>query len=236
MKICIADKNIEKSMAKKLEDLGFLIIYSKKIKTMTGPLSTHPDIQICKINDKLFIAEESVFKYYENKLSKYGIIIKSGKSILDDKYPNDSFYNAAIKENIAIHNFKITDEEVLNNINVEKINVKQGYSKCNTLFTKTGIITSDKGIYKKIKNMRKLLISPGYIDLEGYDYGFIGGASGYFDKIYFLGNIYNHPDFEKINRFLKEEDTDFEILSEDNLKDYGSLIFINTKGEIIWVI
>ena len=236
MKICIADKNIDKSMAKKLEDLGFLIIYTEKIKTMTGSLSTHPDIQICKINEKIFVAEESVFKYYENKLSKYGIIVKSGKSILDDKYPKDAHYNAAIKENIAIHNFEITDDVVLNNINVEKVNVKQGYSKCNILFTKTGIITSDMGIYNKIKNMRKLLISPGHIELKGYNYGFIGGASGFLDKVYFLGNIYNHPDFEKINRFLKEEETDFEILSEDNLKDYGSLIFIDTKGEIIWAI
>lgn len=230
MKICIIDKNLNENMAKKLENLGFFLIKTRKLEGINGPLSTHPDIQLCKVSEDTLVVEPSVFDYYEKNLSKYGIIIKSGFSKVRDPYPKDAAYNCAINKDYSFHNFEITDEILKENLSKNKIHLKQGYSKCNILLTKSGLITSDMGIYKKTPS-RKLLISKGHVELEGYDYGFIGGASGCFDKVYFLGDVTLHPDFEQIRDFLAEENTEFEILGRDKLHDYGSLIFIGKEEE-----
>ncbi len=226
MKIVIVDKNLPWISKDRLEKLGFLLIETKPLAGFSSPLGTHPDIQICKINEKLLISEPTMHQYYSNLLSPYGIIVKSGEKIAKDLYPEDSIYNLASNGEIALHNFDITDKRVLNEIDFEKINVKQGYSKCNLLFTKTGFITSDMGIYKALKERKALLIEPGGIDLEGYEYGFIGGASGYLDKVYFIGDVKKHKDFDKIREFLEKENTEFEILGDFNLMDFGSLIFL----------
>lgn len=232
MKICIVDKYLKEDMFKKLESFGFIVIKTKEIQSINSSLSTHPDIQVCKINDNKIIVEPSVYDYYEKHLSKYDIIVKSGRFSIKNNYPMDSYYNAAINKKLAIHNFNITDNNILSEIKVEKVQVKQGYSKCNILFTKDGVITSDKGIFNKLSIEKKLLISSGNILLKDFDYGFIGGASGYFDKVYFIGNIDYHPDSEKIKEFLKEENTEYENLSNEKLIDMGSLIFLKTKEEI----
>ena len=226
MKICICDKNLPKISKEQLEDFGFLLIETKELENFHSPMGTHPDIQVCKIKENLLVVEPSVYSYYNNLLSKYGIIIKSGEKIVEDIYPKDCLYNLASNGEIAIHNFEITEENILNEIDFEKVHVNQGYGKCNVLFTKSGVITSDNGIYKALGDRRKLLIETGDIDLDGYDYGFIGGASGYSDAVYFIGNIQNHKDFHKIETFLKEEDTQYEILGDFKLKDFGSLIFL----------
>ena len=49
-------------------------------------------------------------------------------------------------------------------------------------------------------------ITPGEILLNGYGYGFIGGASAVLEReraVLFFGNVYKHPDGEKIVRFCE---------------------------------
>lgn len=224
MKICIYDKNMRENFLDKLQD-KYILIPTVKL-SISEPLNTHPDIQIAKISKNSVVVDPSVFDYYYNLLSRYDIIVHKGKMRVKEPYPYDSIYNLASNGKISIHNFEITDEVLKNAIDFEKVDVKQGYAKCNVLFTKKGVITSDAGIYNKLKDERKLLITPGFIDLEGYEYGFIGGASGFDDCVYFLGDVRTHKDFLKIKSFLDEEKTDFVNLGEGNLKDYGSLIFL----------
>ena len=56
-------------------------------------------------------------------------------------------------------------------------------------------------IYKKLTRygIDVLLIRPGYIELPGYPYGFIGGTNGNLSKdiIVFSGSLKEHPDYEK---------------------------------------
>lgn len=228
--ICIYDQKLPEAIVESLAASGFFLIPSKKLGQIQGALSTHPDVQVCKISDKILVVSPEVYDYYKNILEKYGIIVRKGGTALGDKYPSDSAYNLAANETLAIHNFKITDEKVREEIKAKglrEIPVNQGYSKCNILFTPTGLITSDMGIYKKVTGVKKLLISPGNISLLGYDYGFIGGASGtYKDTVYFLGDLSLHPDYEKIKNFLAADQTKFICLSKDPLTDYGSLIFL----------
>ena len=90
------------------------------------------------------------------------------------------------------------------------------------------VITSDDGIYLSClkNNVPVLKICQGHIRLDGYDYGFIGGASGQIsdNTIFFAGDITVHPDFEKISEFLKFNNIKFLSVPKVPLVDVGSVI------------
>lgn len=232
MKICIADRNVPEDVKENLIEEKFHLVLTSEIEKLKAPLSTHADIQVCKIDDKKIVVEPSVFDYYFNKLSDYGIIIEKGNDFLKAKYPGDSLYNLAANEKIAIHNFNITDKKILNALYQKKIQVRQGYSKCNICFAKDCIITSDFGIYKKIPDgIKKLLIEKGDIELKGYNYGFIGGATGFFEKLYFIGDLEKYREKQKIKEFLKRENIQYKSLGDGPLMDCGSLLFLGGRNE-----
>ena len=149
-------------------------------------------------------------------------------SKIGSKYPANIIYNAACTGKFFLHNLKYTDPELLKSASeMELINVPQGYTKCNTLIVdEDSIITSDEGIAKSCSHkMNVLLVSPGHIKLQGFSYGFIGGASGRIDNtIYFNGDLSSHPDHKKITDFIKARDLDIKYFSEYPLEDIGSII------------
>ena len=90
------------------------------------------------------------------------------------------------------------------------------------------MITSDEGIYKEVikYGIDCLLIEKGHIDLFELNYGFIGGCSFLLssNKLVFLGNIRNHPDYDKIVDFVESKNKKLVSLSDDKLLDLGSVI------------
>ena len=126
--------------------------------------------------------------------------------------------------------------EYINKKDLVKINIKQGYSKCSIcIVDENSIITSDKGIYKSVKEygIDCLLISSGNINLLELDSGFIGGCTGFIskNKIGFFGDIKKHPDYESIKKFIKSKNKEIVILSKENLLDLGSIIPLMTRKE-----
>lgn len=174
------------------------------------PVSSHPDIYMCSMGP-----EKPVY---------FGCPEKIGS-----KYPGNIIYNAACTGKFFIHNTKHTDPELLDQIpeTVEIISVQQGYTKCNTLIVnENSIITSDAGIHKSCYDkLDLLLIEKGHIKLQGFDYGFIGGASGRIgDTIIFNGDVSQHPDYEKIAAFIEDRDLKIKYFTEYPLEDIGSII------------
>ena len=117
------------------------------------------------------------------------------------------------------------------NNGIKTVNVNQGYARCSTLIVaQNAAITADKSIEKALKSngAEALLISEGNIRLEGFDYGFIGGASCTDEKtVYFFGNVKKHPDYEKIKAFCDRYNSNIEILCEDEpLTDIGGAVLI----------
>ena len=110
-----------------------------------------------------------------------------------------------------------------------KLYGKQGYTRCSSLVIgDNAVITADKSIAKALKadGAEVLSIQPGHIRLEGFEYGFIGGA-GFFDNgtTYFFGNIKKHPDYERIKVFCAEYNSKIEILNrEEQLTDIGGVV------------
>ncbi len=72
-----------------------------------------------------------------------------------------------------------------------------------------------------------LEIEKGHVALEGFDYGFIGGASGDVDSIiYFNGNLLAHPDHKKIIEFITAHGKEVRYFEDYELTDIGSIIYL----------
>jgi len=115
---------------------------------------------------------------------------------------------------------------------LEFINVKQGYTKCSiAVVDRKAVITSDYPIYKKLIELGVdvLLIEPGYIRLDGYPYGFVGGTCGNLsgETIAFSGKFLCHPDRLKISSFLKKYNKKVLWLRNENVTDIGTIINLN---------
>lgn len=74
-----------------------------------------------------------------------------------------------------------------------------------------------------------LKIDSGSIRLDGYDYGFIGGACTMIDDgtVAFFGDIKTHPNFRKIERFCIIHNVKIINLAENKpLTDVGGAVKI----------
>ncbi len=233
--VAIIDGRAKEDILKRLEDLNIKVIKTMKCQELQDGISFHPDMVMHPVNHKLLVVAPNVFDYYDDILSNLGIIVLKGEKPITSKYPDDIAYNVGRLGNYAIHNLKYMDEKLkyyLKKENIDLLNVNQGYSKCSLAIVdeKSGI-TSDKGIYEILskKGMDMLLIQPGYIGLEGYNYGFIGGALGNYSKnqILFTGTLDKHPDFLRIQSFLNNRKIEIRYLSQDDIVDLGTIITFN---------
>lgn len=233
----ILDGRAGKEIKDNLKKLNLNIILTPKCLEVQNPISHHPDIHLHPINYNTIVIAPNVFDYYSNIFKNSNIKLIKGNRKLGYDYPKDIPYNIARVGNYAIHNKKYTDESILyllNNQGIEFINVKQGYSKCSVaIVDENSIITSDRTIYEKTikKNMDVLLIEKGYIKLEGYNYGFIGGAMGNIDKnnILIAGELKTHIDGDRILDFIKKRNINIIELKKGEIEDLGSMIPIFMK-------
>lgn len=227
----IVDRRMPKKMIKELKTFGNVFLsapaYENKINTN---IANHPDIQIHFVNENTAFAAASVYEYYKKILPSYVTVLK-GLSDIGDTYPKDCAYNIARINKTIICNIKYADKLIFdyylkNDYNI--INVKQGYSKCNICpISKTAFITEDTGIVnivtKNTLDIKPYLISPGGVKLDGYNCGFIGGASGITldNTVLFCGNPKNNNQLFKI---LVKENVKFISLSDADLYDFGTII------------
>jgi len=229
--IAVIDPRLPEICVKKLNHAGFKTIEAPLSDLLETPISGHPDMQMFLHNKNLFVHPEIDLSFLK-KIENYVNIIHCS-SRLAKSYPGDIAYNIACAGKIALHRKDSTDLTIQNYFlknEIEIINTKQGYSKCSTLIVDdASIITADKSTYMAADSagIDSLLITQGYINLPGYNYGFIGGASGrYLDTIYLTGTIDHHPDFKIIVQFIESRKLQLNILSDQRIFDSGSIFFI----------
>lgn len=230
--LALVDKRITLNMENTLKNKNIKLVKTIDCKNTYNAIKYHPDISVCKLDNSNIVVSPDVYEYYKNILNDYNFNVIKGNSDIKYKYPFNIQYNVAIFGKYAIHNFKYTDKNILEYIeknNIQKINVKQGYSKCSIcIVDENSIITSDEGIYNKcIKyDIDCLLIRQGHIDLFDMNYGFIGGCSGLISnsELAFYGDITKHPDYKEILDFVSSKNKKIVSLSDENLLDLGSII------------
>ena len=147
-------------------------------------------------------------------------------------YPHDCMMNAlVIKDKIFAKSDTLSEKikEFAGECGYKIRHTNQGYPACTVLAFGNSAITADKGMANVLRKegIEVTLIRAGYILLDGCDYGFIGGASGVVDdKVYFFGNILEHPDGELICNTIKHAGFAPISLSDEPLRDLGGMIFL----------
>ena len=175
-------------------------------------IADHPDLVFCSLGP-----DKPLFQGRIDRLA-------SG-------YPKDVPYNACCTGRFFIHNLKYTAPELLDaakSAGLTFVDVRQGYSRCSCLpVTEDAVITADRGMAEACRKagLHVLLVSPGHVELPGYDYGFIGGCSGRVgDTVVFHGNLGGHPDGTEIRKFIEERGLAIVDFPEFPLRDIGSII------------
>lgn len=229
--ICLSE-NANSILKDALRGKGYELIEIAGTDKVYDAISSHADIYLCKICDKLIVAPVQL-PFIAETLQNKGIYHVSGAKDPGGRYPENVNYNAAQIGRRLIHNMKHTDPAVLfaaREHGLELIDVNQGYSKCNLVVVdEDSAITSDMGLAFSLKKqgLDVLVISGGDVKLEGFPYGFLGGASGRVgDEIIFNGNLSAHPDFQAIKEFIQSKGLRPVWFGEYPLEDVGSMIEI----------
>ncbi len=179
------------------------------------PVDAHPDIYFCKMG-----------------VTRHAHLFSGDCREIGCKYPDNVKFNAVCLDGYFIHNLKYSSPALLHEaraLGLAFINVNQGYTKCNCVVVDGhSIITADRGIFsavKKCPDIDVLPISQGFVNLDGFQYGFLGGASGRVGgEIIFNGDLSKHPDYEAITQFIETRGLTIKDFPEHPLTDIGSIL------------
>ena len=142
-----------------------------------------------------------------------------------------------ISDNFLMHNLKYTDKKILASASSKTlIDIKQGYTRCScAIISNNAFITNDKGIYDALTAQKYdvLLLPYGDIELEGFEYGFIGGTCGLIDNntMAFFGNLNKYKYGTDVKKFLKKHNVEPVYLYDGRLIDRGSLLVFNNEDK-----
>jgi hypothetical protein len=202
-----------------------------KTVLVQGPLSGHPDLQVFVCGRRVF-CHPDIDRAFRAKVDRHAETVACSTRLSMD-YPGDIPYNIAFTGSHAFHHCAVIDpaiREFLLERGVALSGVSQGYAKCSTLVAgERAIITSDASIHAAARaaGLEPLLVRPGYIDLPGYDYGFIGGAAGLAgDMVLLTGTLTHHPDYESIEDFIVTRGKRIEPLSRMKAVDLGTIFVL----------
>lgn len=219
--------------------LGIEIVPIPLCDKVDARVSGHADLTThhLRANDIMVSADTYSGTYNNLKIvcNKFGLQmwnIFTGGSKLRTKYPGDVPLNALRIGQFLFCNTTHTDVRLLRYCEengIETVHVNQGYARCSVcIVQENAAITADPGLAEAMeqKEIDVLRIHQGYIELPGFEYGFIGGASGKIshDKLCFTGTLKSHPDIYSIERFLDKHGVKLIELTKEACLDIGSII------------
>lgn len=217
--------------ADELSKMGHSIIFSDTVKAFPQPEQAHADMQVLTINNDAFVLQEC--EKLKDLPYKENLIIcksKAGKKYPENILLNFLYFNNKLYGKASAIDPNLNEYCVKNNIEI--VNINQGYARCSTLVLNNhSAITADATIKKALERdgAEMLLISSGDIKLEGYDYGFIGGASGRIsdNTMVFFGNAEMHPCYSAIKELCSKNKIEIKILCKNiPLTDVGGIVKI----------
>ena len=226
--IAIGEKYLER-LGRALGARGIEVIWLPDARDVDARLAGHADLSLLHLGGNRLVS--ACGDAVSDALSSLGFELLR-VSAPGRAYPDDCVLNACIVGKRFIHRLDITEPAVLHNLEgFELVNVAQGYTKCCTcVVDENSVITSDHGIaiFARRAGLDVLEISPGHIELEGFDYGFIGGATFKLSnsELAFTGRIDRHPDFGRIIGFLSERKIEAVYLTDGPAFDIGSAVLL----------
>jgi radical SAM superfamily enzyme len=233
MNIIFLSELADKALIQYMNTKGAVVLLPRDNR-FDSRISSHPDL-VMTILDNTLVIDEAVHPNVFQQLEELNVPYVTSSSKLSASYPQDIAYNAVITKDYLLHKLDCTNPLLLQHCRATQkqfIHVKQGYTKCSTVVADNNtLITSDQGIYQESKDfMDLLLVQPGHVLLEGFDYGFLGGASGVIeDTVVFHGDLSKHPDYLRIKAFLEERHLNLLYFNGFPLTDIGSILVFNLQ-------
>lgn len=208
---------------------GYEVIATELSNNVSIPISLHADVLYLKVAENdIFVSDCQ--QHNIKTLENLGYNVNQIK--LKPGYKTESKLNMVVTDKILLCNNKTCMDisKISNGRSI--INTNQGYTKCSTIvLSEDNFITEDIGIYTVLKKAGKncVLIDKGFVRLNGYDYGFIGGASAYLKKenvLFFFGDITKHKNYNTIYEFCKKLKIHIDFISDCELIDIGGAIIL----------
>ena len=220
-----------------LSSLGFDVAELQKDERLPTPTRSHADTLLFVLDQKIFVSAsyKDKFPALFEILETRGCSVISCECELGSEYPNDIAFNVLTVGKHAFGRFDFVAEQIKNELvehGFSLCNVKQGYAKCSTaVIDENAIITADSSIAQAASalgiDVLRVSNAESSIKLDGYAYGFIGGACALFENtLYSCGNIELHPDYLAIKDFCYAHGVSLCSLSDDILCDVGGIFFI----------
>lgn len=230
----ITDKRIDKKCEAGLLGLGYELVKVEPSPFLAPPVASHPDM-LMFIGKGALVCERRYFEANADVVSllarRGGLGLVLSDDTAESVYPRDVLFNAASIGDKLICLPTAVSKDVLGLYQSENIvAVKQGYAKCSCLTVgDSGIVTADPSVAKAASacGIDVLRLCEHHVALSGYGSGFIGGASGDDgEHILFCGSLDRHPEGGKIADFCRRHGREPISLSDGELYDYGSLLFV----------
>lgn len=231
MKMLLIGERYRDSLERALHFHGFEPYWLPDNPLLDKRLASHTDLSVFKHDNTVVLARHLFADSLLVKLlTNRGYKVYCCRSEQNIVYPNDVLLCACCIGDRIIHNSKYTDASITENACTGIIHVNQGYARCTVLAVDdNSIITADEGVAEaaRIAGMEVLKISNEGIELEGFDQGFIGGASFKAGgTIYFTGKLGDHPDTEAIRVFIEERGLGCCSLTDKPLFDIGGAVYL----------
>ena len=214
-------------MAGTLAAQGIEAIWLPDNPALDPRLAGHADLSVF-ISGKHAIVARGIYPHIVNFLTNRGYSVSTAAE-QGAEYPKDAGLCVCSTGKYTVYNPKTVDPAAAAILTGHPVTVAQGYAKCAAcIVNDDSIITSDAGVSRAAKNagMDILEITPGYVALDGFKEGFIGGASFKIDEntIAFTGTLDKHPDKERIIEFLSERGKRPVFLTDRPIFDIGGAI------------
>ena len=229
--IAIVDRAYYDILRDKLNKFNVNSFPSFESKILKGAVKTHPDMSLFKYDEETLIASQESFDYYNEIFKGTKINIINADEDPHEKYPSDVKFNALRVGEHLICKKAVCADAIIKRFDDNKIiNSSQGYVKCSVIDIGSEYFASDdKYLYEIIKSLGKkcILLDKGFVKIKDYDYGFIGGASGYArDKIFLTGKIISEANRIRLEEFAREINKELIYLTEYDIFDIGTLMIM----------
>ena len=219
-----------------LSERGVIPLWMPDDPYVDGRLSGHADLSLNKFGENNIILSE----YLQNTELSEQIRALGYECIFTynaekPEYPYDAGLNVCQIGDALIYNSKSVCETLDNTICVSnRIDCRQGYTKCAVcVVNENAIITQDKAIHAKAmaNGIDSLSVSDGIAELDGFDCGFIGGATFKLSEhqMAFTGTIECPQEKNAIESFLAQRGIEAVYLTDRKLFDIGSAILLTEK-------
>ncbi|MDE7390498.1 MAG: hypothetical protein K2M82_06130 [Lachnospiraceae bacterium] len=221
---------------KELENIGIELIKTLPYNNeKSNPEADHADMQLLHLGGNKVIVLSNKGGLAD-ELTKVGISVKFANTEINKFcYPQCAVLNCVVLKGRIFGLVSNIDRVVIDCFSDnEKVNVKQGYTKCSTcVVNENAIITSDSTISKAamLSGIDCLKIEEGYIQLCDKYPGFIGGASFKYDSstLLFTGDIKQHPNYLSIRDFCKNHGVFVQSLTSLPLTDVGGVVVLKEE-------